>query len=131
MIIDIEQQNGVCLLRCKGRFIVGPDLEYMQSKMDEIKRIHCGRVLVDFSEVPAIGSMGVTFIVGIYTSVVRQAPGRFVLVGLAPLVRQVLDLTRLSTIIPIASDLTSGLAALHDPNPQHVQLPAAELHRTC
>jgi anti-anti-sigma factor len=111
MIIDIERQNDVCVLHCKGRFIAGPDLEYMQSKMDEIKKLNCRRVLVDLREVPAIGSMGVSLIVGVYTSVARCG-GRFVLVGVVPLVRQVLDLTRLSTIIPIAPDMESGLAAL-------------------
>ena len=112
MIIDIEQQNDLCILRCKGRFIAGPDLEYMNRKMDEIKRVNCDRLLVDFREVPAIGSMGVAFIVGLYTSVVRESHGRFVLAGAVPLVRQVLDLTRLSTILPMAPDLASGLAAL-------------------
>jgi anti-anti-sigma factor len=112
MIIDIGQQNGVCVLRCKGRFIAGPDLEYMLSKMDEIKKLNCARLLVDFREVPAIGSMGVTFIVGLYTSVVKESSGRFVLAGAVPIVRQVLDLTRLTTIIPLAPDVSSGLAML-------------------
>jgi len=68
--------------------------------------------------VPAIGSMGVSFVVGLYTSVVRGSNGRFVLVGVLPLVRQVLDLTRLSTILPMAPDLASGLAVLCEPNPR-------------
>lgn len=114
MNIDIEQQNGICVLRCKGRFIAGPDLEYMHSKMDEIKRLGCMRVLVDFREVPSIGSMGVTFLVGLYTSVVKESGGRFVLVGAVPIVRQVLDLTRLDTVIPLAPDFASGLAGLCD-----------------
>ena len=60
--------------------------------------------------------MGVTFIVGLYTSIARYG-GRFVLVGVVPLVRQVFDLTRLSTVIPTAPDIESGFAALRDPNP--------------
>jgi len=122
MNIDIEQQNGICVLRCKGRFIAGPDLEYMHSKMDEIKRLRCTRVLVDFREVPSIGSMGVTFIVGVYTSVLKESGGRFVLVGAVPVVRQVLDLTRLSTVIPLAPDLASGLAVLCERNSNQARL---------
>jgi len=118
MTIDIEQQNDLCVLHCKGRFIAGPDLEYAQSKMDEIKRLNCARLLVDFREVPAIGSMGVSFIVGLYTSVVRGSNGGFVLVGAVPLVRHVLDLTRLSSIIPMAPDMESGMAALCERNPR-------------
>jgi anti-anti-sigma factor len=112
MIIEIERQNEICILHCKGRFIAGPDLEYAQSKMDEVKKLNCGKLLLDFREVPAVGSMGVSFIVGLYTSVVRGSNGRFVLVGTVPLVRQVLDLTRLSSIIPMAPDVESGLEAL-------------------
>jgi|HubBroStandDraft_3_1064219.scaffolds.fasta_scaffold192882_2 anti-anti-sigma factor len=122
MIIDIERQNDLCIVRCRGRLIAGPDSEYMLSKMDEIKRLNYSMLLVDFREVPAIGSMGVTFIVGLYTSVVRQSSARFVLVGAVPQVRQVLDLTRLSTIIRLAPNVSSGLAALcaHDALSSHV-----------
>jgi anti-anti-sigma regulatory factor len=50
-------------------------------------------------------------VVAIYTSV-SNSGGRFVLVGALPLVQKVLDLTRLSTVIPIAPDLGSGLSQL-------------------
>jgi anti-anti-sigma factor len=112
MLIDIEQQDRVCILRCKGRLVAGPEMEYMRTKMDDIKRLACTKVLADFEDVTSIGSMGVTFIVGAYTSVVRKPGGRFVLAGANPLVRHVLDLTGLSNVIPQASDLTSGLAVL-------------------
>jgi anti-anti-sigma factor len=87
-------------------------MEYMQTKLDEIKRLVCIKVLADFEHVTAIGSMGVAFVVGIYTSVMRKPGGRFVLAGVTPLVYHVLDLTRLSTVIPLAPDLASGLAGL-------------------
>ena len=111
MVIEIEQHDEVCVLRCKGRFVSGTDLDYVRAKIDQIKRLKCNRVLADFREVPAIGSMGLTFIVAIYTSVVNSG-GRFVLAGALPCVRQALDLTRLSTVVSLASDTTSGLAAL-------------------
>lgn len=112
MQIDIEQGDRVCILHCKGRLVVGPEMDYLQTKMDEIKRLACTNVLADFQEVSAIGSMGVAFVVGIYTSVVRRPGGRFVLAGANPLVLHVLDLTRLSAVIPLAPDLASGLAIL-------------------
>jgi anti-anti-sigma factor len=118
MTINIERRNDLCVIHCHGRFIAGPDLEYAQSKMEEVKNLNCGKLLVDFREVSAIGSMGVSFIVGLYTSVVRGSNGRFVLVGAVPQVRQVLDLTRLSSIIPMAPDMETGWAALSDRNPR-------------
>lgn len=106
--IDIEQQDDVCILHCKGRFIAGEDQDYIRAKTDEIKRLNCSKVIADFSEVPAIGSMGITFLVGVYKSV----GGRLVLTGANPFVHHVLDLTKLSGIIPLAADLAAGLAAL-------------------
>ena len=43
---------------------------------------------------------------------VAKPDGRFVLVGAQQRVREVLDLTRLSSILPLASDMASGLALL-------------------
>jgi len=110
--IDIEHGEDVCILRCKGRLAPGPELEYIQERLEQLKVIACRRVLADFQEVSSIGSMGVGFLVAVYTSVIRNGGGRFVLVGARPFVRQVLEVTRLNTVIPVAADLTSGLAML-------------------
>jgi anti-anti-sigma factor len=117
MLIEIEQYDRVCILHCKGRFVAGPDMEYLQTKLDEIRQLACTKVLADFQDVTCIGSMGVTFIVGIYTSVVRKPGGCFVVAGVNPHVQHVLDLTRLSTVIPLASDVASGLAVLRTEAP--------------
>ena len=57
--------------------------------------------------------MGIGFVVAIYTSISNRG-GRFVLVGALPVVRKVFDLTRSSTVIPIAPDFASGLSYLRD-----------------
>jgi anti-anti-sigma factor len=113
MFIEIRQRHdGLCILRCEGSFVPGLKMEYMQAKLDEIGKRACTTLLVDFQGVTSIGSIGVTFIVLAYTSVVRQPGGRFVLTGLNPRVRRVLDLTRISALIPLAPDLETGLAML-------------------
>jgi len=112
MLIDIEQQERICILRCKGKLVAGPGMEYIQAKMDDLKKLACDRVLADFQDVTCIGSMGVAFLVGAYTSVTRRPGGRFVLIGANVLVQHVLQLTRLNTVIQQVPDLTSGLAAL-------------------
>ncbi len=110
--IDVEQYGEVCVLRCQGSFLAGLDQDYIQAKIEDIKQLNCTMVLADFHEVPSIGSSGIAFIVGVYTAIVRTAGGRFVLTGAAPLVQRVLEITRLSTVIPVAADFGSGLAAL-------------------
>lgn len=110
--IEIEWQGDVCILRCHGSLLAGLDADYIQAKIEDIKQLNCTRVLADFQAVPSIGSTGIAFIVGVYTSIVKTAGGRFVLTGPAPMVQRVLEITRLSTVIPLAADLGSGLAAL-------------------
>jgi anti-anti-sigma factor len=112
MLVEVARQDDICVLRLKGRFVAGEDLEELLAKADEIKRLTCGKVLVDLREVPAMGSTGIGFLVGIYTSVTKNADGRFVLVGANPRVREVLEITHLSTVIPMAPDLASGEATL-------------------
>ncbi|PYU25257.1 MAG: hypothetical protein DMG32_12385 [Acidobacteria bacterium] len=116
MVIEVKQKDDVCFLRCEGRFVTGTDPEYLRIKRDEIKALNCKKVLADFSEVSDVGSAGIGFIVGVYTST-KNSDGRFILVGLRPRVREVFDLTRVSGVIPLATDITSGLAILCGESP--------------
>jgi anti-anti-sigma factor len=112
MTIELNQIDDVCVLRFEGRFTTGSDPDYLRSKSEELKQFSCRKVLVDFREVLSIGSTAIGFIVAVYSSVTKMPDGRFVLVGAQPRVREVLDLTRLSTILPMAGDIASGMAAL-------------------
>ena len=112
MLIEVKPKDGLCLVRCEGRLVTA-DHEYLHAKKDEIKGTNCKKVLADFSEVSEIGSAGIGFIVGVYTST-QNSGGRFVLVGLRPRVREVLDITCVSTVIPMAADIASGLVTLCD-----------------
>jgi anti-anti-sigma factor len=108
IMIDIEKKDDVCLLRFRGNFHTGEDPDYLRAKMEEIKTVNCPKVLADFEDVPLVGSTGISFLVELY----RNSGGRFVLVKTQPRVREVLDITRLSTVFPQAADVESGLAAL-------------------
>ena len=112
LLIEVRQKDEICLVRCEGRLVTA-DHEYLHAKKDEIKGANCKKVLADFSEVPDIGSAGIGFIVGVYTST-KNSGGRFVLVGIRPRVREVLDITRVSKVIPLAADIASGLGTLLD-----------------
>ena len=114
MLIELEQQDDVCILRLKGRLVTGTDPEFLQAKATEIKSQNCKNVLADLRELLTIGSTGIGFLISIYTSVTKSSGRRFVLVGPSRRVRDVLDLTRLSTVIPVVSDVASGLAALRE-----------------
>jgi anti-anti-sigma factor len=104
--IEIEHKEDVCLLRCKGHFRTGDNPQYLSDKVDEIEALGCARLLLDFNEVQSLGSAGLSFLVNLY----RTSGGRVVLVRTQPRVREVLEITRLSTLIPLAGDIDSGLA---------------------
>jgi anti-anti-sigma factor len=110
--VDLEQRGDVCIARFRGRLSAGSEIEYLSAKGEEIKRLACAKILADFSNVHSVGSTGIGFVVSLYTSSRTKSGGRFVLVGANARVRDVLDLTRLSAILPMAKDLASGMAVL-------------------
>jgi anti-anti-sigma factor len=116
MLIELQQKDDIVILRFQGRIATGADSEYLGTKLEEVRNRRSDKVLADFREVSSIGSTGIGFVVGVYTSVVKIPGGRFVLIGANSRVREVLELTRLSTIIPLADDVNSGLVVLQQPN---------------
>ena len=112
MLVDVEQLRDICIVRFHGRLAAGIELEYLGAKAEEIKKLNCSKVLADFRDVPAVGSTGIGFGVSLYTRVKTLPDGRFVVAGARGRVREVLDLTRLSTILPMAPDFEAGVAFL-------------------
>ncbi len=112
MFIEFQFADDLCTLRCQGRFEAGDDLDYLESKIAELRSLRPVYLLVDFQQVSSIGSTGLGFLVCAYKIVTGNAGGKFVLAGPNPRVRHILDLTRLSSVIPVAKDVESGLAAL-------------------
>ena len=117
MLIEITHEDEICFLHLSGHFRSGEDPDYVRDKADQINRHNCTRMLADLRELQSIGSMGIGFIVGVYISVSKRPGGRFVLVGANKRIREVLDLTRLSTVLPLATDPLSGLAVLRGEGP--------------
>ena len=111
MLIEFEYRDDVCILRPRGRFVTGLDAAYLRSKTEELRNSGCRKVLADFRDVPYVDSTGIGFLVGVYTTI-TNAGGRFVIVGPQRRVREVLDLTRLSSVMPIAANEAAGLKFL-------------------
>jgi anti-anti-sigma factor len=109
LVIGIEQDKGICILRIAGRLATGGNEDCLETKAREIRVMGCPNLLMDLRELNSIGSSGISFIVGLYTSVTRNS-GRLVLAGPSRHVLEVLNITRLSTIIPITADLAAGIA---------------------
>jgi|SRR5665213_443361 len=108
ILINIEVLGDVCLLHFAGHLHAGVHLDYLNAKMNEIRTLACKKFLANFEDVLSLGSAGLSFIIGLY----KISGGQLVLVKTQPRVREVLDITRLNTMIPMTADIESGLAAL-------------------
>ena len=114
MLVEFEHRSDVCVLRLHGRFATGQDSAYLRTRTDEVKCSGFSKVLADFTEVSYIDSTGIGFLIGIYTSILKNPNGRFVLANLNRRVREVQELTRLANVIPIYPDFESAFEALHE-----------------
>ncbi|HYL38568.1 MAG TPA: STAS domain-containing protein [Bryobacteraceae bacterium] len=112
MLVEFEKHADVCVLRLHGRFATGQDSSYLRGKTEELKGSGFSKVLADFSQVEYIDSTGIGFLIAIYTSILKNADGRFALANLNRRVREVLELTRLANVMPIYPNEQAALEAL-------------------
>ena len=115
MTVNFELGEQVCVLRLAGRFATGQDSEYLRLRAEELKKAGCRNIIADFSKVSYIDSTGIGFLIAIYTSVRRDTGGQFVISGPNRRVRDVLDLTRLSSILRLYDDEAAARLALTAP----------------
>ena len=78
MFVNFEHAGDICILRMSGRFATGQDAEYLRGKTDELKRNGYRKVVADLGEVAYVDSTGIGFLIGIYTSVLRDEGSKFV-----------------------------------------------------
>jgi len=100
MTVDFEQKNDTCTMHLNGKIALGSDPAYLRERAEQLKSMNYKKVIVDCSGLPYLDSTGIAFLVGIFTSV-RTAGGECALVRVNQRVREVLDLTHLTTVIPV------------------------------
>jgi anti-anti-sigma factor len=110
MAFEIEQRDDICIVHISGRLAVGVDNDLLILRAREIKNLGCHKIVADIVKLTAIGSSGISFFVDLYTSTSKYDDGCFVLAGPSPRVLEVLALTGLTGIMPMALDLAGGLA---------------------
>ncbi len=108
--IEIEQRDGICLVRFDGPMTAGLDPAFLRQKADEIKRHSAQGLVADLAGVPSIGSTGIGVLVSLYASA-KTAGSRLVIAAPQDRVRHVLEFTRVATLIPLLPDLPSAITA--------------------
>lgn len=110
MHIEIEIQNGFCMLRLKGRFVTGSDSDYVRTR-DALQSAGARNVLADCGEVPYIDSTGISFMVGLHKAL-RDSGGCFALANVNHRIRKVLEITGLNGVIRVLDDSPPAPGAL-------------------
>lgn len=116
-------REDVALLTVEGYLDVDTATE-LQAHL--ANQLHHGRrhFLLDLSGVPFMDSSGMNIILRVYQEV-RDKPGSVHIIGPAPAVRRILDLTGVSITVPVSEDVDEALA-LVDKEPGQPEEPGAQ-----
>jgi anti-sigma B factor antagonist len=105
----VEKAVGdVALLDLRGRLTLGPETVALRSKITELLDAGQTRILLNLGEVTYIDSVGLSSLVAGYTST-RKHGGSLKLLHLPRDVRQLLQITRLSTVFEIFENVDAAV----------------------
>ncbi len=89
--------NGVTLLDLRGRITLGEETVALREKVKQLVDAGHSRIIVNLEEVSYIDSVGLSTLVATYTAA-RKKGGDLKLLHLTKRVRDLLQITRLSTV---------------------------------
>ena len=110
MRLESQIHEGVCILRLQGRFVTGADAEFVSAR-NSLQQAGIDNAVVDLSAVPYLDSTGLAFVVELHKSLVSRG-GQLFLADANQRVREVLQMTRISEIIPLFEDVEDAENAL-------------------
>jgi anti-sigma B factor antagonist len=107
--ISERRQTGVTILDVSGRIDLSSSPNVRKALLLELREKHTPRVIMNLTGVNYIDSSGVASLVeGL--KLARELNSRFILFGLNPLVREVLQLTHLLTVFEVFDSEEQALA---------------------
>ncbi len=110
MQISARRHDKSTILDVSGDIDFANSMEVRESLLREIRGIRAPRVVVNLSQVRYMDSSGVASLVeGLKAS--RDLGSRFILFGLSPSVREVLQLSRLIKVFEVYDNEEQALAA--------------------
>jgi anti-sigma B factor antagonist len=116
-LIVVEKSVGdVLILALRGRLVLGPETEYLRREINEALAAGSRKILVDLGEVTYIDSSGLSTLVASYTSVRKQS-GELKLLHLTRRIRDLLQITRLSTVFDLYDSQKEAVASFAPPAP--------------
>jgi anti-anti-sigma factor len=110
MLLESQIRDGVCILRLKGRFVTGSESELVSARR-LLKEKSITKAVADLSDVPYVDSTGLAFIVELHKALTARG-GQLFLAAPNERVREVLELTRISGIVPLYDNADEAQSAL-------------------
>jgi anti-sigma B factor antagonist len=108
--ISVRRLTGTTILDVTGRIDLSSSPQVRKALLEEIREKHAPRVVMNLTGVNYIDSSGVASLVeGL--KLARELNSRFILYGLNPLVREVLQLTHLLTVFEVCDSEEQALAS--------------------
>jgi anti-anti-sigma factor len=105
----------VVVIRCQGRIVAGAEVNALQAEMDKHTELR-KKVVLHLEEVAYIDSSGLGALVRAY-GVLRAAGGSLQLCHVSPSVLQVLELTKLLSVLPNHSTESEAVEACYEGSP--------------
>jgi len=112
MRLQPQIHDGVCVLRLDGRFVTGSEAE-LASAQDYLRENRVAKAVIDLSAVPYVDSTGLAFVVELHKSLHGRG-GQLFLAGANERVQEVLEITRISELVPMFKDADEAQAAFRN-----------------
>ena len=105
-----RQAGSVTIVDISGRIILGPETASLRNLVTELLSEGHNKILFNFAAVDYIDSAGVGCLVGAFTSV-RNQKGELKLLSPTKNVQDVMQKTRLNTVLDIKDDEAAALGS--------------------
>ena len=112
MDIETRTQDGVKIVKLKGRLCMGPPLDRFNSAMIEMLRHGENRIVLDVEEMSTIDSSGIGALMRHLTAA-KQKGGSIHLYRPSKFTQQTLKLVNLLNLFRTYEDLGEAIASLH------------------
>ncbi len=110
MDLETKTQDGVKVVKLKGRLSIGPALERFNATMTELLGAGHNRIILDLEEVPAIDSTGIGMLVRFLTTTKRSG-GAIRLLKPSKFTVQALKMVGLLNLFAIFEELPQAVAS--------------------
>jgi anti-sigma B factor antagonist len=113
--LRVEHQDDRAIVNVGGEVDIAT-CPQLRDLLNELVDRGIYQLVVDLDKVSFMDSSGIGVLVGVYRRI-REHGGSLRLTGPSAEVRRVLELTRVTTILPVSATLEEAAVEPHDPSP--------------